>query len=666
MTKRTAVAIILPLFLIDLCNSQPLAWSKDFRITYGAEKGGAGRDLRFFDIGPQGDYFFVVHDGGKDYTFLTKFNSEGKLVIKEKVLSLYRASVPSYVFIDGNSRLHVFFPSPTYDYEIAYLQFDENGNKTIDTTLITEIDWLWSTKVIAGTDGSGNIAIFWLEKNATSAEKSNIMYKKIDIAANTLTNTRSLITIDVDVLDWALNFWALFDKDGAVYLFWRESQNHIYYYYYFAKFDIDGNTLKNKMLVLSRAEQFAPEAWNYDRFLVSANRIHLFTSHTEKKTTVEGKFIAMESYINHTLFQIDGNKMSENTVFAEVNGTIFNLLSAVADSEQRIHLAWDDDVDYGPSTSGLVGYSFDQPRELYYLVLNEDGSPFSQATRLTQVDQRNSRNPHLYVKTVNLFLTWSDNRNYEGSDNLNGFDIFLKSTAPISIEEMDVTKPLADAGPDFTVNEDTLITFDGSNSYDNLGVESYTWTFIDVGVVQTLTGVKPTYMFADPGSYEITLNVSDAAGNWATDTVVVMVLDITKPVANAGQDQTVDVGTTVTFDASGSTDNVGIVSYEWNFGDETNRTGKTTTHTYKSPGTYDVTLTVKDEAGNTATSTRRVTVLSVEAFPMWIAGAIVATIAILAIAIAIVLRKRKSPSEKKKGLVEGFPPQLSTLRLALS
>jgi parallel beta-helix repeat protein len=124
-----------------------------------------------------------------------------------------------------------------------------------------------------------------------------------------------------------------------------------------------------------------------------------------------------------------------------------------------------------------------------------------------------------------------------------------------------------------------------------------------------------------------------------------IVLDTIKPTAEAGQDQTVDTGAIVAFDASSSTDNIGIVNYEWNFGDSTTGSGQTTTHTYASAGTYTVTLTVRDAAGNTATDTTVITVLSTEAFPTtWIAGAAIAIIAIAAATILLMRRRKRTPN----------------------
>lgn len=224
------------------------------------------------------------------------------------------------------------------------------------------------------------------------------------------------------------------------------------------------------------------------------------------------------------------------------------------------------------------------------------------------------------------------------------------ATDTVTITVLDITKPVANAGSDLTVNEDSQITLDGSASSDNIAITAYTWAFTDV-TLKTLTGEKPTYTFNTPGTYTITLNVTDNAGNWATDTITITVLDITKPTANAGQDQTVNVGVAVTFDAGASTDNVGIVNYDWDFGDGTTGKGKTTTHAYANPGTYTVRLTVKDAAGNTDTDSITITVFPTEApppeaFPMWIVGVAIATIAIAIAAIAIFWRKRKQPATK--------------------
>ena len=85
------------------------------------------------------------------------------------------------------------------------------------------------------------------------------------------------------------------------------------------------------------------------------------------------------------------------------------------------------------------------------------------------------------------------------------------------------------------------------------------------------------------------------------------------PVANAGEDLTIILGETVTFDGSASDDPDGeIVSYDWDFDDGYGDSGETVDYTYDLAGEFIVTLTVTDDDGATAEDIITITVLSPE------------------------------------------------------
>jgi PKD repeat protein len=71
------------------------------------------------------------------------------------------------------------------------------------------------------------------------------------------------------------------------------------------------------------------------------------------------------------------------------------------------------------------------------------------------------------------------------------------------------------------------------------------------------------------------------------------------------------VNQTITFDASYSTPNGGIItSYDWDFGDDTHGQGMIVNHTYTDPGEYNVTLIVTDDENLTGSFSRLITVLA--------------------------------------------------------
>jgi len=173
----------------------------------------------------------------------------------------------------------------------------------------------------------------------------------------------------------------------------------------------------------------------------------------------------------------------------------------------------------------------------------------------------------------------------------------------------DTESPVANAGPDQTVEVGTQVTFNSGGSTDNVGITNRTWTFNDGGA-RTLYGSSPKYTFSSVGTFTVTLTVRDAEWNVASDTVVITVQDTTPPVANAGPDQTVGVGSLVTFDGSSSTDNVGVVNWTWSFQDPVGKTlwGVAPTYTFNHLGAFTVRLNVTDAAGNWGVDTVEITV----------------------------------------------------------
>jgi PKD repeat protein len=135
-------------------------------------------------------------------------------------------------------------------------------------------------------------------------------------------------------------------------------------------------------------------------------------------------------------------------------------------------------------------------------------------------------------------------------------------------------------------------------SYDQDGsVVSWHWDF---GDGKTSSGRNPVHAFEVEGSYLVSLTVWDDRGASTTVNRRVEILPLNLPPTASFTHWPPDPNTRdeLLLDASPSTDPDGvIVSYLWDFGDNSSGEGRTVRHSYPAPGSYRVSLTVRDNGG---------------------------------------------------------------------
>ena len=208
----------------------------------------------------------------------------------------------------------------------------------------------------------------------------------------------------------------------------------------------------------------------------------------------------------------------------------------------------------------------------------------------------------------------SPDKNLTPSGTLFKNNNFTATTAMCPVKN---TAPVANAGPNQTVTLGTTVTLNGTASSDIDGnLLTYHWTLLSepTGSGATLsnsTTAKPTFLADKPGQYIAQLIVNDGIVNSAPASVTIGTANTT-PVANAGPNQTVAVGATVTLNGSGSTDADGnALTYQWSFASVPTGSAATLilpttmkpTFIVDKAGDYVVRLIVNDGTANSTPAT---------------------------------------------------------------
>ncbi|RLG04612.1 MAG: hypothetical protein DRN68_09640, partial [Thaumarchaeota archaeon] len=150
------------------------------------------------------------------------------------------------------------------------------------------------------------------------------------------------------------------------------------------------------------------------------------------------------------------------------------------------------------------------------------------------------------------------------------------------------------------VIQKVLLEFDATGSHDPDGeIEKYEWDWESDGTFDLSTREPIAYKrYEEPGTYEVTLRVTDDRGATSTARMTVVVGEKAPPVADfsfSPSKPTVLVDVEFT-DNSHDPDGK-IVSRQWDFGDGTTSTERNPTHRYTKKGSFTVKLTVTDDDG---------------------------------------------------------------------
>ena len=472
--------------------------------------------------------------GGEDSVML-RVSTDGGATFGP-TLTLGETREPASMAVSGND-VYVAMTDPSNNIVLAV---NHNAEATFSKKMVTSGN---STAPSVGASGP-NVYLLWHDFSLTPGP---VMYSRsVDGGANfdvpqQVSGTR--IAFPQGVVTAGTNIY-------LIWVEWLIAQDPRFPNPLFLRLSTDGGATLGAVQSLN-----APDGAALDgRFLAAGNDLHAIWSEEEEvfyRRSQDGG-ASLDQTVNLSA------DLERDTSPADLDGSISPLLAGDGD---RVFVLWqtgpssDEAAQIVTRASDNGGTSFDAP-----LTLSEspiiDGHPIDALLRSAA------------AAGDYLFLTWElelTELEHPGRQQYRRAD-FSTQTAN--------RPPVADAGPDQTVNEGAAVALNGTASSDSDGDQlSFAWTQI-AGPAVTITGADTaTPAFLSPQVEGVTvlafqLVVHDGETDSLPDAMTVLVSKQLNrpPVADAGEDQTVDEGSAapVSLDGSASSDPDGdALTYSW-------------------------------------------------------------------------------------------------------
>ena len=203
---------------------------------------------------------------------------------------------------------------------------------------------------------------------------------------------------------------------------------------------------------------------------------------------------------------------------------------------------------------------------------------YQHSTSPNNPDTDNDGMPDGWEVTYGLNPNADDASSDKDNDGFSNLQEYQSGSSPSDPNIIPNQLPIANAGADQNVITGTLVTLNGTESFDPEGAMiTFLWKFIEVPAessvadasLSDITSAMPTFTPDISGTYRLELIVNDGVLESASDEVVIIAsTPNVPPNANAGPDQNVSTGATVYLDGSDSNDldnGPQPLSYLWNF-----------------------------------------------------------------------------------------------------